>query len=63
MDRGGRVVHFHVRLPGGYLKVKSRRFLRDYEIRHEVPSRGLFGIYFVWLSDEEARRRHRQFIP
>ncbi|MGX1100488.1 hypothetical protein ACSSVZ_004550 [Amorphus sp. MBR-141] len=54
--------HFHLYLPYGLLKVKTRRWLRDYERDRQVPVRRFAGWYFIWLRYSERERRDRTLL-
>tara|TARA_R110002020_G_scaffold36894_33_gene111016 strand:+ start:2034 stop:2210 length:177 start_codon:yes stop_codon:yes gene_type:complete len=57
------LVHLRIRVPGGWIKVKSKSWLRDYEILRKVPVRRIGGLYLIWFSKDEARRRHLWLPP
>ncbi|MDE2577403.1 MAG: hypothetical protein KGL46_01220 [Hyphomicrobiales bacterium] len=46
---------FHIKLPGGVLKVKTWERLRSYERDGDVPVRQVGSVWFCWWSD--ARKR------
>ncbi|WP_164775799.1 MULTISPECIES: hypothetical protein [unclassified Mesorhizobium] len=47
-----------IRLPGGTLKVKTYRELRDRERDRRVPVLKLGSLYFVWSSAKHHSHRH-----
>ncbi|WP_202596357.1 hypothetical protein [Mesorhizobium loti] len=49
-----------IRLPGGTLKVKIYRELRDRERDHRVPVLKVGSLYFVWASAKHHSHRHDQ---
>jgi hypothetical protein len=49
---------FRIRLPGGTLKVKTYRELRDRERDRRVPVLKLGSLYFVWSSAKHHSHKH-----
>ncbi|MER8977481.1 MULTISPECIES: hypothetical protein [unclassified Mesorhizobium] len=47
-----------IRLPGGTLKVKTYRELRDRERDRRVPVLKLGSLYFVWASAKLHSHKH-----
>jgi len=54
--------HFHIHLPNGLLKVKTRRWLRAYERDRQVPVFRFAGVYFIWLKYAEREKRDRTYL-
>jgi hypothetical protein len=48
-----------LKLPGGTLKVKTYRELRQRERDRRVPVMKIASLYFIWWSDKQKQRdRH-----
>jgi len=54
--------HFHIYLPRGMLKVKTRGWLRYYEAHGKVRVRRFAGWYFIWMTYEQRRKRDRAYL-